>query len=45
MTDTFLIGFTGFQIMVTYGRDKSVFFKILSLSKKSISDIAIGNKN
>ena len=45
MTETFLIGFTGFQIMVTDKQDKSMFFKILSLSKKPISDITIGNKN
>ena len=45
MTEKFLIGFMGFQIMVTDRRDKSMFFKILSLSKKPISDITIGNRN
>ena len=41
MTETFLIGFTGFQIVVKDGQVKSVFFNILSLSKKPISDTTI----
>ena len=41
MTETFLIGFTGFQIVVKDGQVKSVFFNILSLSKKPTSDTTI----
>ena len=45
MTETFLIGFTGFQTMVMDGRDRAMFFKILPSSEKPISDITIANKN
>ena len=44
MTETLSIGFMGFQIMATDGQDKSMFFKILTLSKKLILDISVGNK-